>query len=416
MKDIIKNENDIKNESINSENLNDKEELTKINNIKSNSVKIVNNSINVQASEDINEEERDVDYLTIKNNSPIISYYFKTVKYLQNSHEYRSSYSMMLNSKNYIPKNYNLFYRNNFKDRYNDKYINNYQQINNCIYDLNNHFFFKNENKNNVNINIKPYNYNNCITNKGFNCNNLVDKNINNINVNVNSSEGDDKKNPKGYFDNSASLNTIVNDLDCPPFIPSNYNNQKESIKKDYSRKESNDSLSKDKESDSTSANSEKREEENNFNSFNNKTDKNKINEKNIEEVEYLVEMFGRKGWICRLCNNFNYETRNKCNRCGIVKKPKKIIDLKQKVEPKVNNEIKERNNKKGDWICLNCRNLNYSFRTICNRCKIPKINTFINGQNILKRKEINNIQKYPIYSFPPCFIIFNNIDKIEIK
>ena len=409
----MKNENDTKNESINIENSADKKELTKINNIKSISVEVDNKSINVQTSEDINEEKSDGEYLASKNNSPIFSYYFKTVKYLQNSHEYRNTYSMMLNSKNYIPKNYNnLFYRNNFKGNYNDKYINNYQQINNCIYDLKNPFFF---NENNVNINIKPYNYNNFNINKGFTCNNLVDKKINNINVNINSSEGDIKKDQKGYFDSSASLNTIGNDLDCLPFIPSNYNNQKESIIKDYSRKESNDSLSKDKESDSTSAISEKREEENNFNSFNNKTetDKNKINEKNLEESEYLVEMFGRKGWICRLCNNFNYETRNKCNRCGIVKKPKKIIDIKQKVDPKTIKETKERNNKKGDWICLNCRNLNYSFRTICNRCKIPKINTFINGQNILKRKEINNMQKYPIYPFPPYFIIFNNIDQV---
>ena len=26
-----------------------------------------------------------------------------------------------------------------------------------------------------------------------------------------------------------------------------------------------------------------------------------------------------------------------------------------------------------GDWICKNCRNLNFAFRTECNRCKLPK-------------------------------------------
>lgn len=26
-----------------------------------------------------------------------------------------------------------------------------------------------------------------------------------------------------------------------------------------------------------------------------------------------------------------------------------------------------------GDWICKNCRNLNFSFRFECNRCKLPK-------------------------------------------
>lgn len=27
-------------------------------------------------------------------------------------------------------------------------------------------------------------------------------------------------------------------------------------------------------------------------------------------EEDYIVEMFGRKGWICELCNNFNYESK----------------------------------------------------------------------------------------------------------
>ena len=29
---------------------------------------------------------------------------------------------------------------------------------------------------------------------------------------------------------------------------------------------------------------------------------------------------------------------------------------------------------KPGDWICNNCQNLNFSFRTNCNRCHISKI------------------------------------------
>ena len=142
-------------------------------------------------------------------------------------------------------------------------------------------------------------------------------------------------------------------------------------------------------------------------------------NKQNTEKFEYLVEMFGRKGWICKLCNNFNYETRNKCNRCGIIKKPKKIVDLKQKVG---NNEMKERTNKKGDWICVNCRNFNYSFRTFCNRCKLPKNNVFINDANFFGGQNINNFQNHQIYSFSPSIFIFNNVqnnpfinfDKIE--
>ena len=26
-----------------------------------------------------------------------------------------------------------------------------------------------------------------------------------------------------------------------------------------------------------------------------------------------------------------------------------------------------------GDWICKNCKNLNFAFRNECNRCKMPK-------------------------------------------
>ena len=81
---------------------------------------------------------------------------------------------------------------------------------------------------------------------------------------------------------------------------------------------------------------------------------------------EYTIEMFGRRGWICELCNNFNYETRKKCNRCHINKKPKKINSYL----------LSERNkniNHKNDWHCTNCGNFNYSFRVICNRCQKKK-------------------------------------------
>ena len=125
-----------------------------------------------------------------------------------------------------------------------------------------------------------------------------------------------------------------------------------------------------------------------------------------MEEDVYLVEMFGRKGWICILCNNFNYETRIKCNRCGVMKCPKKI---KNEIKE---NEFKERANKMGDWICSNCKNLNYSFRTICNRCKFPKMYLLINNP-INCRKDIKNS---PSFYISPTFIIFNNIPNIFIN
>ena len=103
-------------------------------------------------------------------------------------------------------------------------------------------------------------------------------------------------------------------------------------------------------------------------------------NEKNQseEENEYSLEMFGRKGWICILCNNFNYETRKKCNRCGEKKKPKKIINKKEKDGNQLFNS-KNNNERRDNWICSKCKNVNYSFRTYCNRCKLPKIYSFDN-------------------------------------
>ena len=94
----------------------------------------------------------------------------------------------------------------------------------------------------------------------------------------------------------------------------------------------------------------------------------------NIDKPEeYLLEMFGRIGWICNQCNNFNYETRNKCNRCGVTKSPKKLSEIKKKKERDTSKEKKKNKEHKGDWICPQCSNLNFGFRKVCNRCQIPR-------------------------------------------
>ena len=93
------------------------------------------------------------------------------------------------------------------------------------------------------------------------------------------------------------------------------------------------------------------------------------------EPKEYLLEMFGRIGWICNKCNNFNYETRNRCNRCSADKDPKKLSDIHKKNKDKDESSQHKKKNKeqKADWVCPNCSNLNFGFRKICNRCQIPK-------------------------------------------
>ena len=391
-------------------NLFDEEELSNMSNINQINSKFGNCSLffSKNFEKEINYDFDDLD--NNRNNNMIMSYYYSTAKYLKYSNENKDYLLKMINSKNYIPKfKNNILYRNNYKDnKYNVENIYNDRQIKNCIYELNNSNFNQYEQQLNY---IKEYNNNNLIISPELILgNNKVGRNINS-NTNNNLIKEKEKYMNNGYLEksNSKSPNNKINNIDCPPFIPSNFKIQQG---KDVSRKSSNDSLSKDRESDSTSAFSEKREEENNFEILN-KAEKRKnlvLYEQNLGNVDYLVEMFGRKGWICKLCNNFNYETRNKCNRCGIMKKPKILLDLKSNKEQRVLNDVKERNNKKGDWICINCRNLNYSFRTFCNRCKIPKIDPTLKVSNVLNSKEMNNLQKYQIYAFSPSMFFFNNV------
>lgn len=61
----------------------------------------------------------------------------------------------------------------------------------------------------------------------------------------------------------------------------------------------------------------------------------------------------------------------------------------------KEKNAKRNQNNKKhfierpGDWICCNCKNLNFTFRTSCNRCKLPKSE----NQKLFQQLEMNKNQ-----------------------
>ena len=99
----------------------------------------------------------------------------------------------------------------------------------------------------------------------------------------------------------------------------------------------------------------------------NNILNNNQIN--NLKFDDFKIKMFGRFGWICSLCNNFNFDTRNKCNRCLAIKMPK----TKREIFRGNKKNKKERKKRKLDWLCLNCLNINYSFRKNCNKCQIEK-------------------------------------------
>jgi len=45
---------------------------------------------------------------------------------------------------------------------------------------------------------------------------------------------------------------------------------------------------------------------------------------------------------------------------------------------------------RQGDWICMRCKNLNFSFRVMCNRCKIPKCES-----ELLYEEHLHNLMNY---------------------
>jgi hypothetical protein len=91
------------------------------------------------------------------------------------------------------------------------------------------------------------------------------------------------------------------------------------------------------------------------------------------------------------------------CNRCKALKNPKKIVNAKYKIKDEINQNNEGENY---DWICSKCQNFNYSFRTICNRCKAPKIYQIVVKPILYQNIIYNNIIRYSRILTPSYFII----------
>jgi len=190
------------------------------------------------------------------------------------------------------------------------------------------------------------------------------------------------------YCENSKDINNIVgnisfnkNDNNISFLINNsnkNFNNLKDNFSANYSQKElenqliiNNNNNNKINEIMKNIPNDNKNSKKNNNKNSNPKKKTKKKKKKKIDD-EYTVEMFGRRGWICQGCNNFNYESRKNCNRCKIPKKPlKKSLIMDNKGNKILDNLMNT--NHKDDWNCYNCGNINYAFRLTCNRCQIKK-------------------------------------------
>jgi hypothetical protein len=64
--------------------------------------------------------------------------------------------------------------------------------------------------------------------------------------------------------------------------------------------------------------------------------------------------------------NNYNLKSYNNINKCENSFNQKSLIntDIKKK---------KQFIDREGDWVCMKCKNKNFSFRVLCNRCKLHK-------------------------------------------
>ena len=129
----------------------------------------------------------------------------------------------------------------------------------------------------------------------------------------------------------------------------------------------------------------------NNNNQSNNETEIKKKDLRELKEEEYIFEKFGKRGWQCSKCNNFNFESRVKCNRCFEIKDPKTLEEIKKELEEKNSGDKKKKPliERKGDWQCPKCHNLNFAFRQECNRCHLSK-EVYLNYQNKIQQQGNN--------------------------
>ena len=126
------------------------------------------------------------------------------------------------------------------------------------------------------------------------------------------------------------------------------------------------------------------------------------INNKNFIEKQIYYNNYNNNNYY------IPYQLFKNNSLNGINDNDKKLNKNIQNHNLNNNDNLKNKKGKpfvgrNGDWICANCRNLNFAFRTMCNRCHLSKnesekiISTQFENQNYVMSNLMHNTFQNPI-------------------
>ena len=299
--------------------------------------KKINNVVNKDISNsnaDSNETKSIYEERQRKMSSPICFYYDGSDKIL--SKMFKNNIDIK-NSINFIKKE--VFFNKSSKIIYNmkknNKFYNEFNQNN-----LNFNLYYKN---NNYISNVKYKEFINNNEKLSFNNDNKIDLNLNCLFI------------PEQNINNNlCDYNALQNQLYDMNYI-NNINNIKNNLL--------NNNINKRK----LSYNNEERIINNYYNKIFNQN-----NNYQNQETNYYTMLFSY--------NNNNNENNLQDNSLRTISN-KSIRNFKYKIDKKPFDK------RKGDWLCPKCHNLNFTFRIICNRCKIPKPKNINSGTIVNKNQ-----------------------------
>ena len=227
-----------------------------------------------------------------------------------------------------------------------------------------------------------------------------LNNDIQNMDINVNETDNI-INNPNSLFGFSLYPSNIDNNLD------NNINNNLNSFSDFNIQQNNNNEFLQKNNIININNNNEINKNDNNYN-----INKDLISKINIDNPPMYIPVQMRQKEQKNILNveNANYEIKKNKDEKNIPK---------NKFDKKINNSKKERKFKKhfevrvGDWTCSKCSNLNFSFRSKCNRCGLPKGISL----QIVNQEEYNQKLNHQMMGgINPHFIYENSINDKSIK